>query len=134
LCSCKTRAGWHTSAHLRVPEHVHLLFLPPFSPELQPAEHLWVLSKTALVNRHFATLDDLEDAQMARCAALRERCDRVRSTTSFHWWPLRIHLLQQPNSSEYEAERVLAWSHWRRRHQADARRHHYRRHRALIAS
>jgi transposase len=128
------RAGWHTSAHLRVPEHVHLLFLPPYSPELQPAEHLWVLSKTALVNRHFATLDDLEDAQMARCAALRERRDRVRSTTSFHWWPLRIHLLQQPNSSEYEAERVLAWSHRRRRHQADARRHHYRRHRALIAS
>jgi len=24
----------------RVPEHVHLLFLPPYSPELQPAEHL----------------------------------------------------------------------------------------------
>jgi len=34
------RAGWHTSVHLRVPEHIHLLFLPPYSPELQPAEHL----------------------------------------------------------------------------------------------
>ncbi|HEV8190001.1 MAG TPA: transposase [Ktedonobacterales bacterium] len=34
------RAGWHTSVHLRVPEQVHLLFLPPYSPELQPAEHL----------------------------------------------------------------------------------------------
>jgi transposase len=34
------RAGWHTSLRLRVPEHVHLLFLPPYSPELQPAEHL----------------------------------------------------------------------------------------------
>ena len=33
------RAGWHTSVRLRVPEHVHLLFLPPYSPELQPAEH-----------------------------------------------------------------------------------------------
>jgi hypothetical protein len=33
------RAGWHTSLRLRVPEHVHLLFLPPYSPELQPAEH-----------------------------------------------------------------------------------------------
>jgi putative transposase len=32
-------AGWHASARLRVPEHVHLLFLPPYSPELQPAEH-----------------------------------------------------------------------------------------------
>jgi DDE superfamily endonuclease len=33
------RAGWHASLKLRVPEHVHLLFLPAFSPELQPAEH-----------------------------------------------------------------------------------------------
>jgi hypothetical protein len=33
------RAGWHASLRLRVPEHVHLLFLPPHSPELQPAEH-----------------------------------------------------------------------------------------------
>jgi hypothetical protein len=23
------RAGWHTSLRLRVPEHIHLLFLPP---------------------------------------------------------------------------------------------------------
>ena len=28
------RAGWHTSTKFRVPEHVHLLFLPPYSPEL----------------------------------------------------------------------------------------------------
>jgi DDE superfamily endonuclease len=35
-------AGWHSSVRLRVPEHVHLLFLPPYSPELQPDEHLLV--------------------------------------------------------------------------------------------
>ena len=34
------RAGWHTSLKLQVSSHVHLLFLPPYSPELQPAEHL----------------------------------------------------------------------------------------------
>src|SRR6185437_487890 len=32
------RAGWHSSVRLRVPEHVYLLFLPAYSPELQPAE------------------------------------------------------------------------------------------------
>jgi hypothetical protein len=31
------RAGWHTSMRLKVPEHVHLVCLPPYSPELQPA-------------------------------------------------------------------------------------------------
>ena len=34
------QAGWHTSTRLTVPEHVHLLLLPAYSPELQPAEHL----------------------------------------------------------------------------------------------
>ncbi len=84
------RAGWHTSVKLRVPEHVHLLLLPPYSPELQPAEHLWPLTNAALVNQHFATIDDLEDAQFARCIALQQRPDLVRSTTCFHWWPKRI--------------------------------------------
>jgi hypothetical protein len=50
------RAGWHSTQRLRVPDHLHLLFLPPYSPELQPAEHLWPLTNTVLVNRHFATL------------------------------------------------------------------------------
>jgi transposase len=90
------RAGWHTSVHLRVPEHVHLLFLPPYSPELQPAEHLWPLTNAALVNQHYATIEDLEDAQFARCAALQQRTDLIRSTTLFHWWPKRIKKRQGP--------------------------------------
>lgn len=81
------RAGWHSTQRLRVPDHVHLLFLPPYSPELQPAEHLWPLTNKALVNRHFSTIDDLEDAQAARCVALQARPDLIRSTTLFHGWP-----------------------------------------------
>lgn len=84
------RAGWRTSVHLRVPDHVHLLFLPPYSPELQPAERLWPLTNAALVNQRFATIEDLEDAQFARCVALQQRPDLVRSTTCFHGWPKRI--------------------------------------------
>jgi transposase len=83
-------AGWHDSPKVRVPEHMHLLFLPPHSPELQPAEHLWPLTNTVLVNRHFANIEELEDAQAERCVALQGRSDLVRSTTCFHWWPKRI--------------------------------------------
>ena len=71
-CAGPGSAGWHSTQRLRVPDHVHLLFLPPYSPELQPAEHLWPLTNTVLVNRHFATIDDLEDAQAARCVAPRK--------------------------------------------------------------
>ena len=90
------RAGWHTSVKLRVPDHVHLLFLPPYSPELQPAEHLWPLTNAALVNQHFASIEDLEDAQFARCAALQQRPDVIRSTTCFYWWPKQIHKRRGP--------------------------------------
>ncbi|HEV8193418.1 MAG TPA: IS630 family transposase [Ktedonobacterales bacterium] len=90
------RAGWRTSVRLRVPGHVHLHFLPPHSPELQPAEHLWPLTNTVLANRHFATIDELEDVQAARCVALQARRDLIRSTTLFHWWPQRIKKRQGP--------------------------------------
>jgi transposase len=90
------RAGWHASARLRVPEHLHLLFLPPYSPELQPAEHLWPLTNACLVNRYFASLDELEDAQLAHCAALQAQPARIRSTTAFHWWPKQIHKRRGP--------------------------------------
>jgi transposase len=90
------RAGWHTSVKLRVPDHVHLLFLPPYSPELQPAEHLWPLTNAALVNQHFVTIEELEDTQFARCAALQARPDLIRSTTCFHWWPKQVHKRRGP--------------------------------------
>jgi transposase len=84
------QADWHTSLRLRVPDHVHLLFLPAYSPELQPAEHLWPLTNDALLNAHFADLDALDEAQFARCAALQRQPDRIRSATLFPWWPRRI--------------------------------------------
>jgi transposase len=84
------RAGWHTSLHLRVPEHVHLLFLPAYSPELQPAEHLWILTNEALVNQYFADIDALEEAQLARCVVLQRQPERICSATLFPWWPQRL--------------------------------------------
>ncbi len=96
------RAGWHTSLKVRVPEHVHLLFLPPYSPELNPAEHLWPLTDPPLVNQHFASIEALEDAQAARCVALQQQPElrqAIRSATSFHWWPKRIHKLQHHDTT-----------------------------------
>src|SRR5215213_9190646 len=33
-------AGWHGPGGLAVPDGISLVFLPPYTPELQPAEHL----------------------------------------------------------------------------------------------
>jgi hypothetical protein len=82
-CWCKTLAGWHTSQELVVPEGIHLLFLPPYSPELQPCERLWPLSNEGVANRSFRTLDDLEEAQVQRCVVLQDQPEVIRSLTHF---------------------------------------------------
>ncbi len=54
------------------------LAVPPgLYPELQPAEPLWPLTTTALMNRHFVDLEELEDAQARRCVALQQRRDLI---------------------------------------------------------
>ncbi len=81
------RAGWHTSPNVIEPAGMRLLFQPAYSPELQPAEHLWQLSDQPLLNHYFATLDDLELVQAERCAWLIHHPEVVKSATNFHWWP-----------------------------------------------
>jgi transposase len=81
-------AGWHTAKRkLRVPEGIHLEFLPSHCPELQPAERLWVLSDEAVANRHFEALEELQEALVDRCVALREQPELIRSYIRYHWWP-----------------------------------------------
>lgn len=80
-------AGWHTSARLRLPDGVHLAFLPPASPELQPAERLWPLLDEPIANRSFATLEALADTLITQCLTLEADRLTVKALTHFHWWP-----------------------------------------------
>jgi hypothetical protein len=80
-------AGWHSSPHVRVPMGLHLHFLPPYSPELQPAERLGPLTNQALANRHFHTLAELQDVQGQHCLRLQSTPEVIRAHTNFHWGP-----------------------------------------------
>ena len=78
-------AGWHTAPNLVVPDGIRLAYLPPYSPELQPAEHLWPILDEPLANRYFETLADLERTVADRCRVLGG--DQLSLGTNFHWWP-----------------------------------------------
>ncbi len=80
-------AGWHTEPNLAVPEGIRLVYLPAYSPELQPAERLWPLLDEPLVNQHFATLADVDQAVAQRCLVLDADPNIVRAHTGFQWWP-----------------------------------------------
>ena len=81
------RAGWHTAKKLRLPEGIHLEFLPSHSPELQPSERLWPLSNEGVANRHFEQIEEMEQTLANRCVALGEQPDLIRSYLRYHWWP-----------------------------------------------
>jgi transposase len=78
-------AGWHVGAQLQVPPGIHLHVLPPYSPELQPAERLWPLTNEVLANRHFRDVDELQTVQAYRCLQLQTRPEIIAAHTRFHW-------------------------------------------------
>lgn len=81
------RAGWHRSPKVLLPEGLHLVFLPPYAPELQPAERLWALLDEVIANRVIATLDELLDTVSDRCRSVQTRTLELARRTCFHWWP-----------------------------------------------
>lgn len=83
-------AGWHTQPNLTVPEGVRLIYLPPYTPELQPAETLWPLVNEPVVNQHIANLDELERVVEQRCTTLTDQHEIIRSRTSFRWLPQTV--------------------------------------------
>lgn len=42
-----------------IPNNIVLIFLPPYSPELNPAERMWQMFKREFANRIFTSMDDL---------------------------------------------------------------------------
>jgi len=54
-------AGWHKASSLQIPKNIEIMFLPPYSPELNPVEKLWQYIKCHTIkNRIYETLDELE--------------------------------------------------------------------------
>lgn len=62
------QVGWHIAHELEVPLNMRLLLLPPWSPELNPAEHIWdALREDCVGNTVFISLDDADKAPAQRC-------------------------------------------------------------------
>lgn len=57
------RAGWHVSPKVKWPENIRPLFLPSYSPELNPVERLWHwLRSHRLSNRVYRGVEHLYEA------------------------------------------------------------------------
>ena len=76
------RAGWHTAKKLIVPGNVTLVWLPPYSPQLNPVERIWLF----LRERHLShrLLDDYDVIVDALCRAWKAlTAEGIHSLTSY---------------------------------------------------
>ena len=53
--------AFHKAKTLNIPENIALLFLPPYSPELNPAEKIWALLKREFTNKIHNSLDEISE-------------------------------------------------------------------------
>ncbi|MGQ9529500.1 MAG: transposase, partial [Chloroflexus sp.] len=81
------RAGWHGSPRVAVPEGVRLICLPPYRPEMQPAERVWPVVNEAVANRDFQDLGEMMEVVAERCRVLQADAETLRRHTLFHRWP-----------------------------------------------
>ncbi len=77
-------AGGHVAKALAVPANVRLFRLPPCTPELQPAEHLWPLVREGVANRDFGHLVALGGKLRKHCDWLTSHPEVVRRAVGFH--------------------------------------------------
>ncbi len=88
-------AGWHKARRLPVPANMRLLSLPPWSPQLNPVEHVWdEIREKWFANRVFDSMNAVEEQLLTALKTLEEDATRVASLTGFDWIkniPLNAH-------------------------------------------
>jgi transposase len=79
-------ASSHRSKDLVIPENVGLVRLPPYSPELNPAEQIWnVLRRNYFANRVFESLDAATTQAELGLAEMAANKQAIRSLTNWPW-------------------------------------------------
>lgn len=80
-------AGWHTSKKLELPDNIILLPLPPYSPELNPVEHIWdyIREQKKFNNYSFSSLEQVEQQLQKALSDLHHEKEILKSMCNFNW-------------------------------------------------
>lgn len=83
------QAGWHRAKKLVIPDNITLFWLPPYSPELNPVEHLWDEIREKWFNNYaFKSLCDVEKQLVKALKHLIDSPELIKSMTFFKWMRL----------------------------------------------
>ena len=84
-------AGWHASPRLKIPDNIVLPRLPPYAPELNPAENVWeYLRGNQLSNRLYKNYENIVAACCDAWNALMRLPDVIRSIGNREYAQVKI--------------------------------------------
>ena len=76
--------AFHKAKQLEIPANIGLLFIPPYSPELNPAEKMWRHFKDQIATEVFESLDRLSDRITDVIKNLKE--STIKSITGYKYY------------------------------------------------
>ena len=79
-------SGSHRSHEVAWPLGMHPLYLPPYSPELNPAEQVFRHLRKHLSNTVFTSLDELQNALIDELQLFWEQPTVLLQLTGYPWW------------------------------------------------
>jgi len=94
------QAGFHLNPERHeLPARVHVIPLPPYSPELNPVEAIGDVIKDRMGNTLWTTLEALEESIGEELRPFYESAERVRSLVSHAWLINQVNATAARNSA-----------------------------------
>jgi transposase len=94
------QAGFHPQPHLHdLPAQIHLVPLPPYSPELNPVEIIGDVIKDRIANTLWPNIESLEEALGEELRPIYESAERVRNLVSHNWLISQVNATATQNSA-----------------------------------
>ena len=80
------QAGWHKAKNLKSFDNIKIVDLPPYSPELNPVEHIWeYIRENHFYNQPCNSLDEVEEKLTFSLVELNANKNTLQSLIGFHW-------------------------------------------------
>lgn len=77
-------AGFHSLKNITIPENIILINIPPYSPELNPAEKVWQWMKSQIAMKIYPTTEHLQNKITEMVRDLTK--SRVKSITGYEFY------------------------------------------------